>query len=95
MMRMTPTANIPLVALRQLDRVARVSKHGRARGETVDDYLARLATLYAGQDADFDLVKREFNAKRYGETIRRQTDEDVAAVVKAFHAVGARMGRRQ
>ncbi len=87
MVRIAPAADLPLTAFRQLERVARACNSGRQASETVDDYLLRLAGAHAGLDAESRLLRRAFNAARYGN--RKLAAENGNAVLDAFYKIGA------
>ena len=86
-MRRTPDTQMPLLAFRQLERLARSRQLGRAIDETVDDYLARLQKVYAESHKELHQLRRAFNAARYD--ARKLNAEEAAVVLRAFHKVGA------
>lgn len=92
MMRMAAPADVPLTAFRQLERVARARKLGKDAGETVEEYLARLERIYAELRGELRVLRRAFNARRYGGL--RLNAEDTQTVLRAFHAVGAAVNAR-
>jgi protein-glutamine gamma-glutamyltransferase len=91
-MRTAPAADVPLTAFRQLERVARARKLGKAAGETAEEYLGRLEQVYAELRIELRVLRRAFNARRYG-GMRLKAD-DTQTVLRAFHAIGAAIKAR-
>jgi hypothetical protein len=89
--RASPSERVSIVAVRQIERVARGIDSGKAPGETVDEYLGKLELRYPDLQPELDMLRREFNRARYD----RQGGASVrsARVVEAFHAVGASLQR--
>lgn len=57
---------------------------GRKEGETADEYIDRLLIGYAARQSELNLLRRAFNATRYGGVKWEQGDE----VARAFSVVG-------
>jgi hypothetical protein len=89
--RTAPDAKLPVLALHQLDRVARALGCRRLASETADEYCGRLRGLHPELAADLALLRRAFNAARYGS--RKPNAEQSKRIVQAFHAVGAALVR--
>jgi transglutaminase-like putative cysteine protease len=81
----TPAARVPLAAFRYLERLARTRRLGREIGETADEYIERLVAGNDVRQAELDLLRRAFNAARYGAAPPAQTGE----VARAFSIAGA------
>ncbi len=87
--RASPSERVSIVAVRQIERVARGIGSGKASGETVDEYLGKLESRYPDLHSELDILRREFNVTRYDQ--QRGASEVSAGVVDAFRAVGARL----
>jgi hypothetical protein len=89
-LRLTPAAKVPLAAFRHLERLARTRQLGKKASETADEYIDRLLVEYATQENELNLLRRAFNAVRYGGARWAQTKE----VARAFLIVGAALTAR-
>ncbi len=92
MMRRASESDVPLAAFRQLERVARARKLGKAACETVEEYLERLEQAYAELRVELRVLRRAFNARRYGG--KRLTTDDTQTVLRAFHTICAAVKAR-
>ena len=81
----TPASRVPLAAFRHLERVARTRLPGRAQGETADEYIERLLAARSDRRSQLELLRRAFNAARYGTAPAAPASE----VVGAFSIAGA------
>jgi len=84
-LRLTPAARVPLAAFRHLERLARTRQLGKKASETADEYIDRLLIGHAAQENELNLLRRAFNATRYGGAKWVRTNE----VAEAFSIVGA------
>ncbi len=89
-LRALPAANVPAAAFRHLERLARTRRLGRRPGETADEYLERLRRERPAREAELDLLRRAFNAARYGGATWERGEE----VVQAFSAAGGSLCAR-
>ena len=87
--RASPSERVSIVAVRQIERVARGIGSGKAPGETVDEYLSKLESRYPDLHSELDVLRREFNVTRYDQ--QGASSARSAGVVDAFRAVGARL----
>jgi hypothetical protein len=87
--RACPSGRVSIVAVRQIERVARGMGFGKAAGETVDEYLAKLEGRYPDVGSELVMLRREFNAARYD--LQAGALENSGRIVDAFRSVGAKL----
>ena len=81
----TPAAKVPLAAFKHLERIARARRLGRPVNETADEYFDRLLAGHAAGENELNLLRRAFNAARYGGA----GPEHASEVARAFSLAAA------
>lgn len=89
LLRFTPAARIPLVAVKLLEKLAETKNRdfGKQADETVDEYLLRLESACPCCSEELQLLISLFNAVRYGGSSIAQCE--ARATLQAFYAVGS------
>ncbi|CAN5336013.1 hypothetical protein BH11PSE11_BH11PSE11_27660 [soil metagenome] len=84
--RLAKVDDIPIVAFRQLEKVATARMLGKAESETVDEYVKRLERAYVGMQVELRVLRRAFNARRYDMRTLKASDKEI--LLRAFHVIG-------